>query len=79
MMDGFTDGDIQKVIGLKLISRLGKPDEISEAVAWMCFDLGGVVTGTATIMADGCSHRLINQGMTGCIVSCNSGDCIGTA
>ena len=43
MMDGFTDGDIQKVIDLKLVSRRGKPDEISEAVLWMCSDLGGFI------------------------------------
>jgi hypothetical protein len=31
MMDGFTDGVIQKAIDLKLLSCLGKPDEIAAA------------------------------------------------
>lgn len=69
MMNGCTDDDIQKAIDLKLIRRLGKPGEIAEAVLWMCSDLGGFVTGAATVMADGRSDRRINQGMTGCIVS----------
>jgi NAD(P)-dependent dehydrogenase (short-subunit alcohol dehydrogenase family) len=52
MMDRFTGGDIQKAIDLEPVGRLGKPEEIAEAVLWMCSDLGGFVTG-ASIVVDG--------------------------
>jgi NAD(P)-dependent dehydrogenase (short-subunit alcohol dehydrogenase family) len=52
MMDRFTGGDIQKAIDLEPVGRLGKPEEIAEAVLWMCSDLGGFVTGAA-ISVDG--------------------------
>ncbi|MFL6827997.1 MAG: SDR family oxidoreductase [Bradyrhizobium sp.] len=52
MMDRFTGGDIQKAIDLEPVGRLGKPEEIAEAVLWVCSDLGGFVTG-ASIVADG--------------------------
>jgi NAD(P)-dependent dehydrogenase (short-subunit alcohol dehydrogenase family) len=52
MMDRFTGGDIQKAIALEPVGRLGKPEEIAEAVLWMCSDLGGFVTG-ASIVVDG--------------------------
>jgi hypothetical protein len=32
MMDRFTGGDIQKAIDLEPVGRLGKPEEIAEAV-----------------------------------------------
>ena len=35
MMDRFTGGDIQKAIDLEPVGRLGKPEEIAEAVLWM--------------------------------------------
>ena len=52
MMDRFTGGDIQKTIDLEPVGRLGRPEEIAEAVLWMCSDLGGFVTG-ASIVVDG--------------------------
>ncbi len=55
MMDRFTGGDIQKAIDLEPVGRLGKPDEIAEAVLWMASDLGGFVTGAATVIDGGWS------------------------
>ena len=52
MMDRFTSGDIQKAIDLEPVGRLGKPEEIADAVLWMSADLGGFVTGAA-ISVDG--------------------------
>lgn len=52
MMDRFTGGDIQKAIDLEPVGRLGKPEEIAEAVLWMSSDLGAFVTG-ASILVDG--------------------------
>ncbi len=52
MMDRFTGGDIQKAIDLEPVGRLGKPEEIAEAVLWMSSDLGAFVTGAA-ISVDG--------------------------
>lgn len=52
MMDRFTGGDIQKAIDLEPVGRLGKCEEIAEAVLWMSSDLGGFVTGAA-ISVDG--------------------------
>lgn len=52
MMDRFTGGDIQKAIDLEPVGRLGKPEEIAEAVLWMSADLGAFVTGAA-IAVDG--------------------------
>jgi len=55
MMDRFTGGDIQKAIDLEPVGRLGKPEEIAEAVLWMASDLGGFVTGAATVVDGGWS------------------------
>jgi NAD(P)-dependent dehydrogenase (short-subunit alcohol dehydrogenase family) len=52
MMDRFTGGDIQKAVDLEPVGRLGKPEEIAEAVLWMSADLGAFVTG-ASISVDG--------------------------
>lgn len=52
MMDRFTGGDIRKAIALEPVGRLGRPEEIAEAVLWMCSDLGAFVTG-ASISVDG--------------------------
>lgn len=55
MMDRFTGGDIQKAIDLEPVGRLGKPEEIAEAVLWMCSDLGAFVTGAAVSVDGGWS------------------------
>lgn len=55
MMDRFTSGDIQKAIDLEPVGRLGKPEEIAEAVLWMASDLGGFVTGSAIVIDGGWS------------------------
>jgi NAD(P)-dependent dehydrogenase (short-subunit alcohol dehydrogenase family) len=55
MMDRFTGGDIQKAIDLEPVGRLGKPEEIAEAVLWMASDLGDFVTGAATVIDGGWS------------------------
>jgi NAD(P)-dependent dehydrogenase (short-subunit alcohol dehydrogenase family) len=52
MMDRFTGGDIQKAIDLEPVGRLGRPEEIANAVLWMSADLGAFVTGAA-ISVDG--------------------------
>ena len=55
MMDRFTGGDIQKAIDLEPVGRLGRPEEIAEAVLWMASDFGGFVTGAATVIDGGWS------------------------
>jgi NAD(P)-dependent dehydrogenase (short-subunit alcohol dehydrogenase family) len=55
MMERFTGGDIQKAIDLEPVGRLGKPEEIAEAVLWICSDLGGFVTGAAIVIDGGWS------------------------
>ena len=55
MMDRFTSGDLQKAIDLEPVGRLGKPEEIAEAVLWMSSDLGGFVTGSAIVVDGGWS------------------------
>lgn len=55
MMDRFTGGNVQKAIDLEPVGRLGKPEEIAEAVLWMCSDLGGFVTGSEIVVDEGWS------------------------
>ncbi|POR44598.1 glucose 1-dehydrogenase [Methylobacterium sp. V23] len=55
MMDRFTGGDIQKAIDLEPVGRLGRPEEIAEAVLWMSADLGAFVTGAAVSVDGGWS------------------------
>lgn len=52
MMERFTGGDIQKAIDLEPVGRLGKPEEIADAVLLMSAVLGAYVTG-ASISVDG--------------------------
>ncbi len=52
MMDRFTAGDIRKAIDFEPVGRLGKPEEIADAVPWMSADLGALITG-ASISVDG--------------------------
>ena len=55
MMDRFTGGDLQKAIDLEPVGRLGRPEEIAEAVLWMSADLGAFVTGAAVSVDGGWS------------------------
>jgi NAD(P)-dependent dehydrogenase (short-subunit alcohol dehydrogenase family) len=55
MMGRFTGGDIEKAIDLEPVGRLGKPEEIAEAVLWMASDLGGFVTGSSIVVDGGWS------------------------
>lgn len=55
MMDRFTGGDIQKAIDLEPVGRLGKPEEIADAVLWMSADLGAFMTGAAVSVDGGWS------------------------
>lgn len=55
MLHRSTGGDSEKAIQYEPVGRLGKPEEIAEAVLWMCSDLGGFVTGAATVVDGGWS------------------------
>jgi NAD(P)-dependent dehydrogenase (short-subunit alcohol dehydrogenase family) len=50
MLEGFTGGDEDALLGMgKMtpIGRLGTPDEIGEAIVWLCSDAASYVTGHA--------------------------------
>jgi NAD(P)-dependent dehydrogenase (short-subunit alcohol dehydrogenase family) len=56
MMDRFTGGTEegrQKVIGEEPIGRVGKPEEIAEAVIWLCSDAASFVVGHALVVDGG--------------------------
>jgi NAD(P)-dependent dehydrogenase (short-subunit alcohol dehydrogenase family) len=50
MLEGFTGGDegaLQGMGTMQPIGRLGTPEEIAEAIVWLCSDAASFVTGTA--------------------------------
>jgi NAD(P)-dependent dehydrogenase (short-subunit alcohol dehydrogenase family) len=56
MMDRFTGGTPEgraKVISEEPIGRMGKPEEIAEAVLWLCSEAAGFVVGHALVMDGG--------------------------
>ena len=56
MMDRFTDGTAQgreRVIAQEPVGRMGKPEEIAEAVLWLCSNRAAFVVGHALIIDGG--------------------------
>ena len=56
MMDRFTGGTAEgraKVISEEPIGRMGRPEEIPNAVLWLCSDAAGFVVGSAMIIDGG--------------------------
>jgi NAD(P)-dependent dehydrogenase (short-subunit alcohol dehydrogenase family) len=55
MMDRFTGGTVEgwgKEVSEEPIGRAGKPEEIADAVIWLCSDAASFVVGH-TLMVDG--------------------------
>ena len=56
MMDRFTDGTAEgreRVIAQEPVGRMGKPDEIAEAVLWLCSNPAAFVVGHALVIDGG--------------------------
>jgi NAD(P)-dependent dehydrogenase (short-subunit alcohol dehydrogenase family) len=56
MMDRFTDGTPQgreRVIAQEPVGRMGKPEEIAEAVLWLCSNPAAFVVGHALVIDGG--------------------------
>jgi NAD(P)-dependent dehydrogenase (short-subunit alcohol dehydrogenase family) len=47
------------VVGLHPIGRFGRPEEVSEAVLWMCSDRASFMTGQSLVL-DGCLLAGVN-------------------
>jgi NAD(P)-dependent dehydrogenase (short-subunit alcohol dehydrogenase family) len=47
----------QMLVGLHPMGRLGKPEEIAEAVLWLCSDVASFVTGHALLVDGGYTAR----------------------
>jgi NAD(P)-dependent dehydrogenase (short-subunit alcohol dehydrogenase family) len=56
MMDRFTDGTAEgreRVIAQEPVGRMGKPEEIAEAVLWLCSNPAAFVVGHALVIDGG--------------------------
>jgi NAD(P)-dependent dehydrogenase (short-subunit alcohol dehydrogenase family) len=56
MMDRFIGGTAEgreRVIGQEPVGRMGKPEEIAEAVLWLCSDAAAFVIGHALVIDGG--------------------------
>jgi NAD(P)-dependent dehydrogenase (short-subunit alcohol dehydrogenase family) len=56
MMDRFTGGTAEgwgKVVAEEPIGRAGKPEEIADAVIWLCSDAASFVVGHALVVDGG--------------------------
>ena len=59
----FSDPQVNKfVMGLHALGRFGRPGEVSEAVLWMCSDLGSFMTGQYMVIDGGMMAGLHHPG-----------------